>query len=160
MMKNIPGQIRQTLIAPTATMTATPTATATPTQTNGEITYIYDGDGNMVKSVIGSVTTYYPRREYELRVEGTNETVVKYYFTNAGRTAMRVNSVLTWLMVDQDNPHLQSLSHAWEREAPSFLAQGEGCVPEGRRQTTATLVNAARLSLGCIITWQDFTTPR
>ena len=40
----------------------------------------------MVKSVIGSVTSYYPRREYELRVVGTSETVVKYYFTTAGRT--------------------------------------------------------------------------
>jgi RHS repeat-associated protein len=49
----------------------------------------------------GNVTTYYPRREYELRIEGASETVVKYYFTTAGRTAMRVNGVLTWLVVDQ-----------------------------------------------------------
>ena len=84
MIKNIPGQIRQTLIAPTATMTATPTAT--PTQTNGQAIYVYDGDGNMVKSVIGNVTTYYPRREYELRMEGASEAIVKYYFTTAGRT--------------------------------------------------------------------------
>jgi carbohydrate-binding DOMON domain-containing protein len=45
MMKNIPGQIRQTLIAPTATMTATPTATATPTQTNRQAIYVYDSNG-------------------------------------------------------------------------------------------------------------------
>jgi len=42
--------------------------------------------GNLVKSVIGSVTSYTPRREYELRVEGASEAIVKYYFTTAGRT--------------------------------------------------------------------------
>jgi hypothetical protein len=73
-----------------------------------------------------------------------------------------------WLLVDQDNPHLQSLSHAWEREAPSFLAQGEGlrvggtatdylytghtCPPEGRRDGVAgSARDAAKPRLGWII---------
>ena len=35
---------------------------------------LYDDDDNMVKSVIGGVTTYYVGGIYELIVEGTNET--------------------------------------------------------------------------------------
>ena len=63
-----------------------PTATATPQ--SGEITYTYDGDGNLVKSVIGSVTTYYPGAHYEKRVAGQTESIFKYYF--AGTTSLAI----------------------------------------------------------------------
>ena len=63
-----------------------PTATDTPL--SGELTYTYDGDGAMVKSVIGSVTTYYPSPHYEKRVAGQTESIFKYYFAGTTRLAI------------------------------------------------------------------------
>ena len=88
--------------SPTATFTLTPT----PSVPNGNVEYIYDGDGNLVKSIIGSVTTYYPGSSYEKRVEGVSETVLKYYFAGSVRIAMRENGAITWLLSD----HLGSTS--------------------------------------------------
>ena len=60
----------------------------------------------MVKSIIGEVVTYYPNASYELRVEGTSETELKYYFTGSVRIAMRENEAIIWLLSD----HLGSTS--------------------------------------------------
>jgi RHS repeat-associated protein len=89
---------------PTDTETSTPTATALPT--NGSVQYIYDGDGNLVKSIIGEIVTYYANGNYELRVEGTSETEFKYYFAGSVRIALREDEVITWLLSD----HLGSTS--------------------------------------------------
>jgi hypothetical protein len=62
--------------------------------------------GNMVKSVIGSVTSYYPGVHYEKRVTGQTESIYKYYFAGTARIAMRENGTLTWLIAD----HLGSTS--------------------------------------------------
>ena len=64
------------------------------------MTYIYDGDGNLVKSVLGVVVTYYVGKHYEKRVDGITEKVFKYYFAGANRIAMRENGMLTWLLTD------------------------------------------------------------
>jgi len=88
----------------TATTTATPTATGTPQ--NGEVTYTYDGDGNMVKSVIGEVTTYYVGSYYEKKVRGSEQNERKTYFAGTTRIAVRENGTLTWLIAD----HLGSTS--------------------------------------------------
>lgn len=88
--------------SPTATFTLTPTSAAP----NGSAEYFYDGDGNLVKSIIGDITTYYPSSNYEKRVEGATETVLKYYFAGSVRIAMRENGVITWLLSD----HLGSTS--------------------------------------------------
>ena len=95
---------------PTPTETATETATATPTETaiatatatpiTGEAHYVYDGDGNMVKSVIGDVTTYYAGSTYEKKVIGSEQVERKYYFAGSSRIAMRENGALTWLLTD------------------------------------------------------------
>jgi len=92
--------------SPTPLDTATPTPTATAQPVNGSAQYFYDGNGNMVKSIIGEVVTYYPNASYELRVEGTSETELKYYLTGSVRIAMRENEAITWLLSD----HLGSTS--------------------------------------------------
>ena len=98
---------------PTGTGTSTLTATLTPTvqesdipvplagvQSTGPIEsaiFIYDGDGNMVKSIIDGVSTYYIGGHYEIRketveVEDTQTvfmTWIKYYTGPTGRFAMR-----------------------------------------------------------------------
>ena len=62
----------------------------------------------MVKSVIDGVTTYYVGGIYELIVEGTDETEVKYYYAASRRIAMRTvtdtTNTLHWLISD----HLSS----------------------------------------------------
>jgi len=107
-------------LSPTATFTVTPTPTLTPTSAvpNGSAEYFYDGDGrgfcipersergNMVKSIIGEVTTFYPGSNYEKRVEGATEKIFKYYFAGSVRIAMRENGTITWLLSD----HLGSTS--------------------------------------------------
>ena len=40
---------------------------------------IYDGDGNLVKSIVNEVVTYYAGRHYHKTVDGVNVTVKKYY---------------------------------------------------------------------------------
>lgn len=88
---------------PTPTETSTPSPTATSQPVNGSAQYFYDGNGNMVKSIIGEVVTYYPSNSYELRVEGTSETELKYYFAGSVRVALRENEAITWLLSDQIN---------------------------------------------------------
>ncbi len=53
--------------------------------------------------MVGTVTTYYPNSSYELRVEGTSETELKYYFAGSVRIAMREDEVITWLLSDHIN---------------------------------------------------------
>ncbi|MRR30757.1 RHS repeat-associated core domain-containing protein, partial [bacterium] len=89
---------------PTDTPTPTPTATSTPPVTG--ITYTYDGDGNMVKSEINGVVTYYVGKHYEKQIDGVTEKEIKYYTAGSNRLAMRENSTLTWLLSD----HLGSTS--------------------------------------------------
>jgi len=78
---------------------------------------VYDGEGNLVKSVVGTVTTYYPSQNYEKRVDGESETILphsqktlggakfaKYYFAGNVRIAMRVNGsssaiIFHWLAI-------------------------------------------------------------
>jgi YD repeat-containing protein len=48
-------------------------------------TFVYDGDGRRVKSVMDGETTYFVGAHYEL----TGSTVTKYYFAGAARIAMR-----------------------------------------------------------------------
>jgi RHS repeat-associated protein len=86
--------ITYTLAGPTSTPTITPTFAPTPTLVPFTgASYVYDGDGNMVKSTINNVTTYYANRLYQV----TNGVATKYY----GSYAMRVGSTLYYLLSDQ-----------------------------------------------------------
>ncbi|MCI0554935.1 MAG: RHS repeat-associated core domain-containing protein, partial [Anaerolineae bacterium] len=103
----------------TSTPTQTPTATHTPTRTNTptvtptsstpsftSASFIYDGDGKRVKSILtmstGSTTTYFVGGHYEV----ANEVVTKYYYAGAQRVALRTNGTLNYLLGD----HLGSTS--------------------------------------------------
>ncbi len=65
-------------------------------------TFVYDGDGNRVKSVINGVITYYVGNYYEV----SGSTITKYYYAGSQRIAMRTGSSLYYLLGD----HLGSTS--------------------------------------------------
>jgi hypothetical protein len=81
--------------------------------------YIYDGDGNMVKSIVSSTlgnttTTYYPGRHYTKEISGSTEKIShavrlqrKYYIAGTTTIAMRTISggtdTVNWLLNDQVN---------------------------------------------------------
>ena len=52
-------------------------------------TFVYDGDGRRVKSVIGSETILFIGGHYEIKNPGSGQEVTKYYFAGASRIAMR-----------------------------------------------------------------------
>lgn len=100
----------------TPVVTSTPLATFTPTPSQqpdfSNATFIYDGDGKRVKSVIttnlGTTTTYFVSNYYEVIGDGK---VTKYYYAGAQRIAMREYtmpqpSTLSYLLTD----HLGSTS--------------------------------------------------
>jgi RHS repeat-associated protein len=92
----------------------TPTATAIPTEPAPEAlqnaTYVYDGDGNMVKSVINSKSTYFLDNLYQKKIDGATTTVQKYYSSGSAQIAVRTISGATdtiqWMLSD----HLGSTS--------------------------------------------------
>ena len=52
-------------------------------------TFVYDGDGKRVKSIMGSETILFVSGHYEVTNPGSGQTVSKYYFAGASRIAMR-----------------------------------------------------------------------
>ncbi len=62
--------------------------------------YVYDGDGNMVKSIIDLVDTYYPNPNCQLLITGSQEVVTKYYSAGSSRIAYRINGAIIWLLKD------------------------------------------------------------
>jgi hypothetical protein len=68
--------------------------------------YVYDGDGNLVKSVINEVVTYYVGRHYHKTVDGVDVTVKKYYSIGMSQIAVRTDGELNWILTD----HLSSAS--------------------------------------------------
>ena len=93
---------------------ATPTGTVTPTEAPPEALqqarYWYDGDGNMVKSVVNEVVTYYVGGLYQKQVDGSTVTVQKFYAVSGQKIAMRTvegqSDTLKWILTD----HLGSAS--------------------------------------------------
>ena len=51
--------------------------------------FVYDENGNRVKSVMGSETILFVGGHYEVTNPGSGQTVTKYYFAGASRIAMR-----------------------------------------------------------------------
>jgi len=65
--------------------------------------FVYDGDGNRVKSVVGATTTYFVGSHYET----SGGVITKYYLAGGTRLAMRKGSTsFYWLLSD----HLGSTS--------------------------------------------------
>ncbi|MBN2004448.1 MAG: RHS repeat protein [Anaerolineae bacterium] len=69
--------------------------------------FVYDGDGARVKTVMGGVTTTYVGNYFEWT--GNTSTMVKYYYAGSQRVAMRKGSTLTYLLGD----HLGSTSKTY-----------------------------------------------
>jgi hypothetical protein len=59
-------------------------------------TFTYDGDGNRVKSVMGSTTTIFIGGYYE----ATGSSITKYYFAGTTRVAMRKYTIPTSMAVE------------------------------------------------------------
>ena len=59
--------------------------------------FVYDGDGHRVKSVMAGVSTYYVGNYYEYV---TSSTTKKYYYAGGQRVAMRNNNTLSYLLGD------------------------------------------------------------
>lgn len=94
--------------------------------------YSYDGDGNMVKSTVNGITTYYVGGHYEyVQVVDGDDTITtetKYYSGPTGRYAMRVDTEtvngqvstttdeLYWIFSD----HLQSSSVILEEDGDTY----------------------------------------
>ena len=97
--------------------------------------YVYDGDGNRVKSVVNGVTTYYIGSYYEWRVEASGSTGVKYYYAGSQRVAMRVGTTLSYLFGD----HLGSTSITTDASGSlsgelRYLPFGETRYESGQRE--------------------------
>jgi RHS repeat-associated protein len=87
----------------TNTPTAPPTVTPTTQPVFSNATFIYDGDGKQVKSIINSaIITYFVGAHYEV----SGSTVTKYYYAGAQRIALRTGTTLSYLLSD----HLGSTS--------------------------------------------------
>ncbi len=65
-------------------------------------TFTFDGDGNRVKSVVGSTTTLFVGSHYE----SSGGVITKYYLAGGAHLAMRKGSTFYWLLSD----HLGSTS--------------------------------------------------
>jgi RHS repeat-associated protein len=59
--------------------------------------FVYDGDGNRVQSIIGGTTTTFVGNYYE--VSGDN--ITQYYYAGTQRVAMRKDGTLTFMLSDQ-----------------------------------------------------------
>jgi RHS repeat-associated protein len=68
--------------------------------------FVYDGDGNRVKSVLGNETTLFIGNYYQETTVSSVTTITKYYYAGATRVAMRVNGTLSYILPD----HLGSTS--------------------------------------------------
>jgi RHS repeat-associated protein len=93
----------------TTTLASTPTEPP-PAPFTGAY-YTYDGDDNMVKSVVNGITTYYAASSYVVETDGITTTVRKTYL--AGSTSLAVRTIingtqntLNWTLSD----HLGSSS--------------------------------------------------
>jgi len=96
-----------------STQPVQPTATGVPTEPAPEplqsAYYMYEGD-NLVKSIINGKSTYYLGKLFQKKIDGTEETIMKYYSSGSAQIAMRSiqgeSDTLQWLLSD----HLGSTS--------------------------------------------------
>ena len=67
--------------------------------------YVYDGDGNMVKSTVNGTVTYYPSSSYQEVDSTSTTTIYQYYAIDGQQVAMRTvtgsQNTLNWLVTDQ-----------------------------------------------------------
>ena len=100
-------------------------------------TFVYDGDGNRVKSTIGSLTTAFVGNHTEWEV-GTSS-LTRYYYAGSTRVVMRKNNTVYYLLGD----HLGSTSVTTDRNGQNPAVQlyapwGEVRYSSGSLQTRYT----------------------
>ena len=87
-----------------------PLPTEAPPEALQRARYWYDGDGNMVKSVVNETVTYSIGKLYQKEVDGSAVTVRKHYLVGGQQVAVRTvagqSDVLRWVLTD----HLGSAS--------------------------------------------------
>jgi hypothetical protein len=114
----VPAATETETPTPTPAYTETPTPTATtagvptepPPAPLEHAYYIYDGDGNLVKSIVNDTVTYFVGKYYQKQVVGTEITCKKTYMVGSKQIAVRTitgsTNTLNWLLTD----HLGSTS--------------------------------------------------
>jgi RHS repeat-associated protein len=97
--------------------------------------FVYDGDGQRVKSTFGGVSTTFVGNHYEV----TGSTVTKYYYANGQRIAMRTGSTLYYLLSDHLGSTSITTSSTGAKEAElRYTAWGEVRFTSGSTPTAYT----------------------
>jgi len=100
-------------------------------------TFVYDGDGNRVKSTIGTITTAFVGNHTEWEVASSSLT--RYYYAGSTRVAMRKNNTVYYVLGD----HLGSTSVTTDQNGQNPAKQlyapwGEVRYSSGSLQTKYT----------------------
>ena len=114
-------------------------------------TYVYDADGNRVKSVLNGETVIYVGNLYEKKVVGSTTTHTKYYYFGGRRIAMRVAGTLSWLLSDHlgsttvtaDGATGARTAELWYKPWGEPRGAAFGVTPTQRRFTGQTLDGVA-----------------
>ena len=102
-------------------------------------TFIYDGDGNRVKGVVGGVTTTYIGNYFEWT--GSTDTMKTYYYAGGMRVAEREGSTLYWQLTDHlGSTSITAFSSGGKKAEVRYKAWGEtrytyGTTPTSQRYT-------------------------
>jgi RHS repeat-associated protein len=93
------GSLRRRKVGSSTTATYSYDAENRLTSVSGAAaaTFVYDGDGNRVKTTFGSTTTIYVGAIYE---RDNGSTVLKYYYAGGVRVAMRTGGQIYYLLSD------------------------------------------------------------
>ena len=98
-------------------------------------TFVYDGDGNRVKGVVGGVTTTYIGNYFEW--SGSTSTMKKYYYAGGTRVAERKGTTLYWLLSDHlGSTSITATSSGSKTAEVRYKAWGETRYTYGTTQTT------------------------
>jgi len=98
-------------------------------------TFVYDGDGNRVKGVVGGVTTTYIGNYFEWT--GSTSTMKKYYYAGGTRAAERKGTTLYWLLSDHlGSTSITATSSGSKTAELRYKAWGETRYSSGSTPTT------------------------
>jgi len=98
-------------------------------------TFVYDGDGNRVKGVVGGVTTTYIGNYFEWT--GSTSTMKKYYYAAGTRVAERKGTTLYWLLSDHlGSTSITATSSGSKTAELRYKAWGETRYSSGSTPTT------------------------
>lgn len=94
-----------------------------PAAISGGVTanFVYDADGNRIKSTVGGVTTVYIAGVFEFIENGTTDKITKYYEGNAmRRSGYGVDDGVFYLLQDQLNSSSVIVDQAGDTVATNY----------------------------------------